>query len=182
MTIRISIDLYSPLHFKVSLSVWRDEAHGRPRHDDEDSVDNDENLQRPADQATLDSNNTRTSPRSSPSRPSRGSSPTSGTPQAVHPPMPLQREPHPVSGLDVDEEAFWKSLDEYTGDSSDAPPAPNSSVDEDDFMWDVLDEVETTSTVKLAGSASVPPPSTDSVEVTTTANPDVADDWDDMYL
>jgi replication fork protection complex subunit Csm3/Swi3 len=85
-----------------------------------------------------------------------------------------------------EEEAFWKSLDEYAGDSSDVPPASttaaNSSADEDEFMWDVLDEVESTSMVKLAGTASVPPPSTNSVEVSTTANPNAADDWDDMYL
>jgi len=172
---------YSPPHLKVSLSVWRDEAHGRLRRDDEDSVDDDENSQH------QDANNARSS-RFSPSRPSsRGSSLTSGTSQVDRAPMTPQRDVPPTSNREEDEdEAFWKSLDEYAGDSSDAPPAPttvaNSSVEEDEFMWDVLDEVEVTSTINLAGSTSLPPPPTNSVEVSTTTNPDVADDWDDMYL
>lgn len=164
--------------------MWRDEAHGRPRRDDDDSADDDESPQRQADNAEVNTPSS-PAPRSSPSRSSlRGSSPTSGT---SHVPMPSQREQRPASDPEEDEqEAFWKSLDEFTGDSSDAPQAPttaaNSSVDGDDYMWDILDDIETPSTTLKP--ASVPPQSTSAVEVTTTANPstDIADDWDDMYL
>jgi replication fork protection complex subunit Csm3/Swi3 len=95
--------------------------------------------------------------------------------------MPPQREPRPASDLEEDEqEAFWKSLDEFAGDSSDAPQAPttavNSSVGGDDYMWDILDDIETTSTTSKLASVS------SAVEVTTIANPSIADDWDDMYL
>lgn len=164
--------------------MWRDEAHGRLRRDDDDSIDDDENPQRQADNAEANTPSS-PAPRSSPSRPSpRGSSPTSGTSQTDHLP-----EPRPASDIDEDEqEAFWKSLDEVAGDSSDAPQAPttavNSSVDGDDYMWDILDDIETTSTTEHSNLAPVPPQSTSAVEVTTTANPstDIADDWDDMYL
>jgi len=51
-------------------------------------------------------------------------------------------------------------------------------------MWDILDDIETTSTTKPSSLAAVPPQTTSAVEVITTANPstDIADDWDDMYL
>lgn len=162
--------------------MWRDEAHGRLQRDDDDSNDDDENPQRQADNAEANTPSS-PAPRSSPSRPSpRGSSPTS---QTDHIP-----EPRPVSDIDEDEqEAFWKSLDEVAGDSSDAPQAPttgaNSSVDGDDYMWDILDDIETTSTTEHSNlPPDVPPQSTSAVEVTTTANPstNIADDWDDMYL
>ena len=78
------------IHSKVSLSVWRDEAHGRLRRDDDDSVDDDENPRRQADNAEANTPSS-PAPRSSPSRSSpRGSSPTS---QTDHLP-----EPRPASG------------------------------------------------------------------------------------
>ncbi|KIM49065.1 hypothetical protein M413DRAFT_438233 [Hebeloma cylindrosporum] len=172
----------------VSLSVWRDEAHGRPRRDDDDSVDEDENPQR---QAEITEANTPSSPapRSSPSRLSlRGLSPSPATSQTDHLPMPPQREPRPPSDLEEEDEqeAFWKSLDEFADDSSNAQQVPttaaNSSVEGDDYMWDILDDVETTSSTKPSIPTSVPPQPTNTAEAVANPSTYVADDWDDMYL
>ena len=162
--------------------MWRDEAHGRSRREEDDSADDDENPQRQAEANTPGS----PIPHSSPSRSSpRGSSPTLGASQTDRFPLPPQREPRPTSDLEAEDEqeAFWKSLDEFAGDSSDAPQAPtsaaNSSAEGDDYMWDILDEVETTSATKPSRPASIP--STNVGEIAN-LSADVPDDWDDMYL
>jgi len=160
--------------------VWRDEAHGRSRREDDDSADDDENPRRQADYAEANTPGSRSSPSRS----------TLGVSQTDRFPSPPHGEPRPTSDLEAEDEqeAFWKSLDEFAGDSSDAPQAPtsaaNSSIEGDDYMWDILDEVETTSATRPSRPTSIPSQSTNVVEVATIANPstDVPDDWDDMYL
>ncbi|KAH9484213.1 Swi1-interacting protein swi3 [Psilocybe cubensis] len=160
----------------VALSVWRDEAHGRPSKqtntsEGEDSEDEDGQ-----------SKNQNTSP-------SRASSPPLSAPPSegdmLERPSPQSFEAPPNSGRDEDEqEDFWRSLDEFNNDtSSESLPvpttAPSSTMDEDEEMWDLIDEVERAeqaakqSASSNAAAPSTEPPGNHNLE---------EDEWEDMYL
>ncbi|KDR81656.1 hypothetical protein GALMADRAFT_221522 [Galerina marginata CBS 339.88] len=180
----------------VSLSVWRDDAHGRPNKKNDDS--DDEDMRGGDDEGRENDENMNAEDRDA-SLPLPGSSPTHISSRATS---------LPVSGLgsDIDmptrlshvstvsqfaappgedEDTFWRSMDEFSGHSSDPPPAPttaaNSSMDEDEDMWDIIDEVERSSADKSTA------PSTTTMTTNSTAteppgNQADPDDWDDMYL
>ncbi|KAF8163344.1 replication fork protection component Swi3-domain-containing protein [Crassisporium funariophilum] len=170
----------------VSLSVWRDEAHGRKTGKNPyDDVDEDDDAEH-APQGE---------PRMRPGfSPERNSSRASSLPVASSPGTTsgeangVQNEARPpplTANMDEgDEEAFWNSLDNMDGDPvSDVPPAPssaaNTSMDEDEDMWDIINELESETAV-----TSIPQPVPAHVPPATATEPHVnpADDWDDMYL
>ncbi|CAA7271659.1 unnamed protein product [Cyclocybe aegerita] len=168
----------------VALSVWRDEAHGKFRApvDEEEEEEEEDNNQEENKPMQTDNEGSGLPP----SSPPRSSSPPVNV-------RPTQRSSPPAQRDEDDDAAFWAGLEgNNAGSSSDAPPAPsttgNSSVDEDEDMWDIVNEIEQESTSKhpappappaagapngIAQGASAPPP-----------NPPVPDDddWDDMYV
>ncbi|KAF9535300.1 replication fork protection component Swi3-domain-containing protein [Crepidotus variabilis] len=165
----------------VSLSVWRDQAHGKPIQLPEDDEEDGEEVDVIVDDGELRTSKTHDLPPSSPHRPSsRGSSPPTDAPDA-----------------DEDDEEFWKSLDmglpgggaPMEEPLSDVPPAPPTSsgapsdMDEDEDMWDIVNQIEQ----EASG-----PTGTGDVENSARASgfaagallnkPHPKDDWDDMYL
>lgn len=178
----------------MALSVWRDEFHGRPGErqaldidEDEDNpgaIDDEEQVEQ--NRAMGIDNATSRPPRSSPSVPSsRASSPpaASGAESSSRGPGPSFSEPEP----DEDEE-FWKSLDDF-GDNTmgaHAPPPPPpkaapasaqpSGFDDDEDMWDIIDQVEKEASGKQ--SAAPKPSSRPAPAEHEYADPS---DWDDMY-
>ena len=161
---------------KVALSVWRDEAHGKVGEhiDIEDSGDDENPKENDKDQGMgVDNQNTglpsSSLPRSSP----RSSSPLSNNPQAA---------PSNTT-LEEDDPEFWKMLEAGmeapVSDMPSGPPStrPNSSMDEDEDMWGIVDEIEaeasnaTSSAVEPAPVAAGPLPE----------NHPADDDWEDMY-
>ncbi|PPQ86868.1 hypothetical protein CVT25_012587 [Psilocybe cyanescens] len=160
----------------IALSVWRDEAHGRPstqKDDSDEEEGGDEN-------AIL--------PRSSPSGGS--SSPLSGPASEVdmfdRPQQQTFVTPQSFSREEDEQEDFWQSLDEFNHNSSESLPAPttaaNSSMDEDEDMWDIIDGVEK---AEQAAKESTAPSIMGAVATTEppgNINPVDDDDWDDMYL
>lgn len=115
-----------------------------------------------------------------PSSPPRSSSPPAVPSNRDGPASrPTQSSAPRNGGIDDnDDEAFWKALDAGIEDPlSDAPPAPstgpNSSMDEDEDMWDLVNEIEETSSASKALSvAQGPQPEHQPAD----------DDWDDMYV
>ncbi len=155
---------------KVALSVWRDEAHGKMGgHIDVEDSDDDENPKdNDKDQSMGVDNQESGLPSSSP----RSSSPPSQCPQAV-PSKPT---------LEEDDPEFWMleaGMEAPLSDVPSGPPTtrPNSSMDEDEDMWDIVDEIEKeasgaiSSTVEPAPVAVGPLPE----------NHPADDDWEDMY-
>lgn len=181
---------------QVSLSVWRDEAHGitnrRKDTDDEEDDNGDGGNADHVEDTQMDTDDRQLRPRSSSSIPSsRASSPpaTSGAESEV-PLQPRVEAPKAPSqhGEEDDEEAFWRSLDEFGEESSGAhapapvptavPPAP---MDDDDEMWDIINEVEQ-STAQTSNRPPPAPPSKPPSAIPAAAEPEPEDDWDDMYL
>ena len=163
---------------KVSLSVWRDEAHGRFNksnvpEDDEEIEDGDDVI----NSRVVEHSNPNPPPPSSfqacstePSRANANSESNSRETEAAG-----------IQGIDFggDDEAPWSSPKSITGDTSqkvstDNVSATNSSMDQDQEMWDIVDEFEkeaqTPSAVALMTQPTIPEP------------PDSGDDWEDMYL
>lgn len=180
----------------MALSVWRDEALGisKPLDDSEnDDVQELENGDR-ADGQRMNTNERLPSSRSSPIPSSRASSPppTSGAESDVlmQPPAGAPNSPSQYGAEDEDE-AFWRSMDDFGGESVDAhapppvsatvPPVVTATADDDDDMWDLIDEIEqSTSAANSNTSAPVPVPAAPQpAPATNDADPD---DWDDMYL
>lgn len=87
-----------------------------------------------------------------------------------------------------DEEAFWADMD-MAGEMDQAPPPavskPNDAMDEDEDMWDIIDQVNKESATTSArappsASGEIPQPSPPRPP----PEPQYADpsDWDDMYV
>lgn len=164
---------------KVSLSVWRDEAHGRfntsnaPEDDegieDEDDVNN---------SRVVEHSNSSLPPPSSFQAPSTEPSRANANIESNN----REIEAAGIRGIDFggDEEAFWRSPERsIAGDTSqkistNGMSAANSSMDQDQEMWDIVDEFEkegqTPSAVAPVTQPTIPEP------------PDSGDDWEDMYL
>ena len=163
---------------KVSLSVWRDEAHGRfntnNAEDDEGIEDGD------------DVNNSRVVEHSNPNLPPpssfRASSTEPSRANANTETNSRDIEAARIQSNDFggDDEAFWRSPERsITGDTSqkistNGMSAANSSMDQDQEMWDIVNEFEkegqTPSAVAPMTQPRIPEP------------PDYGDDWEDMYL
>jgi replication fork protection complex subunit Csm3/Swi3 len=163
---------------KVSLSVWRDEAHGHldrsnAPEDDEEIEDGD------------DVNNSRVVEHSNPNLPSPSSFQVSSTEpsraNADTESNSRETEAENIQGIDFggDDEASWRSPKSITGDASqkvstNGISATNSSMDQDQEMWDIVNEFEnegqTPSAVAPMTQPTIPEP------------PDSGDDWEDMYL
>ena len=158
---------------KVSLSVWRDGAHGRfnrsnAPEDDEEIVDGD------------DVNNSHVVEHSNPNLPPPSSFRASSTePSCAN----LNTESNSreteagIQGIDFgkDDRMSPKSI---TGDTSqkvstNGISATNSSMDQDQEMWDIVDEFE-----KEGQTPAVAP----MTQPTMPEPPDSGDDWEDMYL
>jgi len=160
--------------FKVSLSFWRDEAHGRLNRsntpeDDEGMEDGDE----VDNSRVVEHSNPNLPPPSSfqasSTEPSRADANTEST----------SRETEAgIQGIDFveEDEAFWRSPEIVTGDevSTNGISATNSSMDQDQEMWDIVNEFE-----KEGQTLSVVVPVT---QPTIPVPPDSGDDWEDMYL
>ncbi|KAF8798065.1 Swi3-domain-containing protein, partial [Phlegmacium glaucopus] len=164
----------------VSLSVWRDEAHGHfngnnAREDDEGREDGD-NLN--VDSTRMEHNNQDLPP------PSSLQASSTDPPRAQANTESRQTRAAEIEGIDFDgdDEAFWRSLDNMAGDTSQNvstdTSATNSTMDQDQDMWDIVNELEKGGE---APSVVVPMP-----QPTIPAPPDrpfdPGDDWDDMYL
>lgn len=160
---------------KVSLSVWRDEAHGRLNRsnapeDDEGIEDGD------------DANNSRVVEHSNPDLLSPSSFQASSTePSRANANTESNTEAAGIQGIDFggDDEASWRSPKNITGDTSqkvstNGISTTNLSLDQDQEMWDIVDEFEkesqTPSTVAPMTQPILPEP------------PGSGDDWEDMYL
>lgn len=160
---------------KVSLSVWRDEAHGRFN---KSNVDEDVEGIEDGD----DVNNSRVVEHSNLALPSPSSLQASSTePSRAIPNTESnsrETETAGIQGIDFggDDEASPRSI---TGDTSqkvstNGISATNSSMDQDQEMWDIVDEFEkeaqTPSAVVPMTQPTIPDPH------------DSGDDWEDMYL
>ncbi|KJA27356.1 hypothetical protein HYPSUDRAFT_35226 [Hypholoma sublateritium FD-334 SS-4] len=180
----------------VALSVWRDEAHGVQRKGAEDD-DNNEDLGHAdqADDELMDTDDLHPRPRSSSVPSSRVSSPPATSEAENDGPLrPTVEAPNAASqhGEEDEDEAFWRSMDDFGGDSfgahaaPPAPVAPRAPVvdDDDDDMWDIINEMEQSTAVKSAAPSAgpAPPASPMPVIVPVTGEPEPDDDWDDMYV
>lgn len=180
MSLVPSFTLLQPGVIKVALSVWRDEAHGKVGEhiDIEDSDDGENPKENDNDQGMGVDNQNSGLPSSSPPR----SSPRSSSP----PPNNLQRPQAAPSSttLEEDDPEFWKMLEAGmeapVSHVPSGPPStrPNSSMDEDEDMWGIVDEIEgealnaTSSAVEPAAPVALGP---------LPANHPADDDWEDMY-
>ena len=163
---------------KVSLSVWRDEAHGRLNKsnapEDDDGIEDGDDV-----------NNSGVVEHSNPNLPSPSSFQASSTEpsraNAFTESNSRETEAEWIQGIDFggDDEASRRSPKSITGDTSqkvstNGISATNSSMDQDQEMWDIVDEFEkegqTPSAVAPMTQPTIPEP------------PDSGDDWEDMYL
>lgn len=149
---------------KVSLSVWRDEAHGRfnksnTREDDEGMEDDN------------DVNNSHAVEHNNPDLPPSSLFQASSEDASVN--TESNRREADTTGIDFDAnvEASQRSLRDIGENTS----ATNSPIDQDQEMWDIVDEFE-----KEAPSTLVPIPQRTIPEPPGPFDP--GDDWDDMYL
>lgn len=158
---------------KVSLSVWRDEAHGRLNRNN--TADDDEGIEDGDDvnnSHVVEHSNPSLPPPSSfqasPTEPSRANANTESNSREI--------ELAGIQGIDFgeDDEVFWRSPEIITKVSTNGISATNPSIDQDQEMWDIVNEFEkegqTPSTVAPMTQPTIPVP------------PDSGDDWDDMYL
>ncbi|KAF8910972.1 replication fork protection component Swi3-domain-containing protein [Gymnopilus junonius] len=169
----------------VSLSVWRDEAHGRPTKqiDDRDEGEGADVEQMSPEQMNTEDRSS--GPRYSPShdQPRASSShPESESDLSPQPSNQIRPASEPSDSREEDdEESFWRSMDEFSGNSSDPLPVPttaaNSSVDENEEMWNIIDEVE-----KVAAKNPSAPTTTTVTHPPQIQQEEPPDDWDDMYL
>jgi replication fork protection complex subunit Csm3/Swi3 len=163
---------------KVSLSVWRDEAQGRLNRsnvleddegiDDGDDVNNSHVVEHSNPNLSLPS-----SFQASSTEPSHANANTESNSR--------EAEPAGTQGIDCDrdDEASWRSPKSITGDASqkvstNGISSINLSMDQDQEMWDIVDEFEkegkTPSAVASMTQPMIPEPT------------DSGDDWEDMYL
>ena len=160
---------------KVSLSVWRDEAHGRLNEsnapeDDEGIEDGDDvNSSRIVEHSNFNIPSP-SSFQASSTEPSRANANTESNSR--------EAEATGIQGIDLgrDDEASPKSI---TGDTSqevstNGISATNSSMDQDQEMWDIVDEFEKEHQTPSAVASMTQP--------TIQEPPDPIDDWEDMYL
>ncbi len=167
---------------KVALSVWRDEAHGKvAKHIEINSDDDgdDEGSQKQKDKST-EAGDRGVGP---PSSPPHSSPPRPTSPLARQNTLGLSHQPQQVADSrtnDVfqdDDDEFWKNLDvgidTSLSDVPSAPPTtgPNSVMDEDEDMWNIIDEIEKVPNNAIAVAAGPQP-----------ENQPPNDDWDDMYV
>ncbi|KAJ3501702.1 hypothetical protein NLJ89_g9221 [Agrocybe chaxingu] len=164
----------------VALSVWRDEAHGKfraPVDDEEDDDNQDEDNQMQTDNGDAGQ---------PPSSPPRSSSPLVDD-------RSTQRNGPEAQPDEDDDVAFWARLEgNNAGSSSDVPPAPstagNTSMDEDEDMWDIVNEIEQQSASKPPAPPTPPaagaPNGNAQGALALPPNPPLPDDddWDDMYV
>lgn len=158
----------------MALSVWRDEAHGKfTNHFDinEDIESGEEEL--------IQDKNERTEREDNDIRASlaRSSLITNDAP-ATDPLVAAARNHNP----EEDDEEIWKTIDAGIEASvSDIPTAPptsgaNSSMDEDEDMWDIVNEVEKDALNVATALAEVP------LAAGPLPENHQDDDWDDMYV
>ncbi|KAF9483760.1 Swi3-domain-containing protein [Pholiota conissans] len=171
----------------VALSVWRDEAHGitNRRKTMEDESDHNEVNDNVGRDIQMDTDDHQPRPQSASSMPSsRASSPpaTSAAESEVLLQPRVAALIAPSQHGEEEEEAFWRSLDEVGSHTSGAhaPAAasaavPQLSMDDDEEMWDIINEVEQSA----AKPSNLSPPS---LAASAGVDTDPADDWDDMYL
>lgn len=160
----------------MAVSVWRDEAHGRFKgnaHEDDEEIEDADKV----DGAHVEHSN--------PILPPLSLQPSTDPSRATANAESNSRETRTVrmQDIDGDDEAFWRSLENMAGDTSQKAStsgisATNSSMDQDQEMWDIVNEFEKESEAPSA-VAHIPPP--------TISEPpdrpfDPGDDWDDMYL
>jgi replication fork protection complex subunit Csm3/Swi3 len=162
---------------KVSLSVWRDEAHGRLNRsntpeDDERIEDGD------------DVNNSRVVELSNPNLPPPSSFQASQT-ESSRANINIESNSREIEAAGIqdidfggDDEAFWNSLsiaeDTSQKVSNNGISTTNSSIDQDQEMWDIMNEFEKEGEIPSAVAPMTQP--------TILVPPDSVDDWEDMYL
>ena len=164
---------------KVSLSVWRDEAHGRFNRsntpEDEEGMEDEDEV-----------NNSRVVEHSNPNLPPPSSFQVSSTePSLVDANTESnsrETEAEGIQGIDFVEEgeAFWRSPEIITGDefSTNGISVINSSMDQDQDMWDIVDEFEKDGQTPSVLAPIIKPITQPTIPVP----PNSGDDWEDMYL
>jgi len=163
---------------KVSLSVWRDEAHGR--FNKSNAAEDDEGIEDMDDVSNshvVEHSNPIIPPPSSfqasSTEPSRANANTESNTR--------ETEAAGVQDIDFneDDETFWRSLGDISGDTSqnisaNGISATSSSMDQDQEMWDIVDEFQKEVQTPTAVAPVTQP--------TVSEPPDSGDDWEDMYL
>lgn len=164
---------------KVSLSVWRDEAHGRLNGsnapEDDEGIEDDDNVN--SSRAVEHSNSDRPPP-SSFQASSMDPFHTNADAESIDREGEAARI-NPI-GFEGEDESTSRSLENMAEDTSQkisttSTSAVNSSMDQDQEMWDIVDEFE-----KEGQVPSVVVPVTQPTTRVPTDEP--FDDWDDMYL
>lgn len=162
----------------MSLSVWRDEVHGRfnrsnTLEDDEGMEDGDNvNISRVTEHSDPDI----------PPPPFQASLTDLSRVNADTEPIGREVEAAGIQcfEFDGDDEATWRSLENMAEDTSQkvstSTSAASLSMDHDQEMWDILDQFEKEIQVPSAMAPVTQP-------IPKTGGPfDPGDEWDDMYL
>lgn len=161
----------------MSLSVWRDEA--QRRFNKSDALEDDKGIE-----DGDDVNNSRIVKHSNSNPPPPPSFQASSTNQSradANTESNRATDAPGIQSIDFgeDDEAFWRSPEIITGDTSqkvstNGISTTNSSMDQDQEMWDIVNEFE-----KEGQTLSVAAPMTQPM---IPASPDSGDDLEDMYL
>ena len=143
----------------------------------------------------MDTDDLHPRPRCSSAPSSRVSSPPA-TPEVesdgpLRPTVEAQKAPS-QHGEEDDDEAFWRSMDDFGGESLDAltaPPPPVAprapAADDDEDMWDIINEMEQSTAARSAAPSAAPapvPPTPLPIAATPATGESEPDDWDDMYV
>lgn len=163
----------------MSLSVWRDEAHGitKAMTNTEDDMDDDVTRKAPPLEEELDPGQPASPIFSQTSSPMPSRPPSSASEYDLHDDdiealirqesAPSQKEP--PAPIEDDEESFWSTVDGYQPPRPSQPASQATPMDEDHDMWDLVREIEMDTSTSQHEASSMP-------EVSTT------EDWDDIYV
>ena len=165
---------------KVSLSVWRDEAHGitKAMANAEDDMDDDDVTRKsPPLEEELDPGQRASPIFSQTSSPMASRPPSSASEYDLHDDdiEALIREESapsrekPPAPIEDDEESFWSTVDGYQPPRPSQPASQATPMDEDHDMWDLVREIEMNTSTSQDEASSIPKAST-------------TEDWDDIYV
>lgn len=164
---------------KVSLSVWRDEAHGitKAMANTEDDMDDDVTRKAQPLEEELDPGQPASPISSQISSPMPSRPPSSASEYDLHDDdiEALIREESapsrkkPPAPIEDDEESFWSTVDGYQPPRPSQPASQATPMDEDHDMWDLVREIEMNTATSQHKASSMPKAST-------------TEDWDDIYV
>lgn len=155
----------------VSLSVWRDEAHGitKARANTEDDMDDDDVTRKaPPSEDELHPGQPASPIFSQTSSPMPSRPPSSASEYDLHDDdiealireeSALSRE-KPPAPMEDDEESFWSTVDDYQPPRLSQPAPQATPMDEDHDMWDLVREIEMNTSTSQDEASSIPKAST----------------------